>query len=46
MKEEDIKNWDEFESKLQELERIRTEAKGKSHSILSDFLYRGQANSA
>lgn len=46
MREEDIKNWDEFERKLQELEHIRTAAKEKSYSILSDFLYRGQANSA
>ena len=41
-----LKNWDAFESKLRELEELRKKKLGeRDHTHISEFLYRGQADS-
>jgi len=45
MIEETLKNWEEFEEKLRELEAHRLKRQNETDDYFSEFIYRGQADS-
>lgn len=46
MKQTDLRNWEEFESKVAQLVNDRTLRKRETDNYISEYLFRGQSNSA